>query len=312
MSGNAPIALFIYNRPEHLAQTLRSLCENPELSDSPVYVYGDGPKDPADRVRVEAARQVAQEMLGGRANYRFRSDNAGLAASVIQGVTEVTELHGQAIVIEDDLQLSAGFLRYMNETLRKYAACEDVYQVSGYMFTAPQVASRRSAVFLPIISTWGWATWKRAWTKFDPLAVGWEKLRKNRQLRRRFNFDGVYNYAAMLNRQMLGRGDSWGIRWYWSVFIRNGLVCYPPWSLVANQGMDGSGTHGRGALRGFSTVAAAGAPGEIVLPDRPAINAIDGEEVRRAVWRQNGGWLGYAVDRLAFVRKLLRLRGKHS
>ena len=40
--------------------------------------------------------------------------------------------------------------------------------------------------------------------------------------------------------------DSWGIRWHLSVFLKDGLVLYPPTSLVENAGTDGSGTHGAG------------------------------------------------------------------
>jgi hypothetical protein len=47
----------------------------------------------------------------------------------------------------------------------------------------------------------------------------------------------------MLLRQMSGEIDSWAIRWNWSVFCNDGLVSYPPVSLVKNTGFDGSGTH---------------------------------------------------------------------
>jgi len=62
----------------------------------------------------------------------------------------------------------------------------------------------------------------------------------------------AYDYAAMLEAQMAGRRDIWGIRWYWSVFCQNGLSLFPPQSLVRNTGQDGSGTHGGGFLRKFS------------------------------------------------------------
>jgi hypothetical protein len=38
--------------------------------------------------------------------------------------------------------------------------------------------------------------------------------------------------------------SSWAIKWYYSVFIRNGLGVFPTRSLVQNIGFDGSGTHG--------------------------------------------------------------------
>ena len=101
-------------------------------------------------------------MLGGRATYRFRDDNAGLARSIISGVHMLTEEHGNVIVIEDDLVLAPGFLAYMSAALRRYADEPSVYQISGHAFDTPELAGATKAAFLPFTTTWGWATWRRA------------------------------------------------------------------------------------------------------------------------------------------------------
>ena len=93
-------------------------------------------------------------------------------------------------------------------------------------------------------TTWGWATWARAWEAYDPAATGWEQLQQDRPLRRRFDLDGAYPYTWLMKRQQRGQSDSWGIRWYWSVFQAQGLSVFPPRTLVSNTGQDGSGTHG--------------------------------------------------------------------
>ena len=306
MSAYAPVALFIFNRPKHLARTLASLAGNRGFDQSPVFVFADGPRSAADEAAAMAARKVARDFLGTRAEYRFRAANAGLSASIIAGVTELAERFGRVIVVEDDLQLAPGFLAFMNEALLRFADCADVYQVSGYMYAAPHLAAGGRAVFLPIISTWGWGTWRRAWKTFDDRAAGWEQLRSDRPLRQRFNFEGSYDYSAMLERQMRGAVDSWGIRWYWSVFQRGGVVCYPPQSLVKNLGMDGSGTHGRGILRKFSTLVPLPPAGEISFPAQPVVNDAEVAEVRRAIWQHNGGWLGYAANRLRALQWAVR------
>jgi hypothetical protein len=240
--------------------------------------------------------------------YRLQADNAGLAAAISAGVSELVDHYGKVIVVEDDLQLAPGFLAYMNEALARFGDARDVYQVSGYMFATPGVAARNRAIFLPIVTTWGWGTWKRAWEAYDKQATGWQQLATNPQLRRQFNFGGVYDYSAMLERQMSGGADSWGIRWYWSVFRRQGLGCFPPQSLVCNSGMDGSGTHGRGFFRDFTVKALPTASGDFIFPTNPVVDEADLTESRQAVWRQNGGWLGYAVDRARELRRAVRKR----
>jgi len=82
-----------------------------------------------------------------------------------------------------------------------------------------------------MISSWGWATWKRAWDQFDPSASGWRERLVGAEAKR-FDLGGRYDYSGMLGRQMNGHIDSWAIRWYYTVFARNGLALYHPrrWS----------------------------------------------------------------------------------
>jgi hypothetical protein len=303
MSRLAPIVIFAYRRPEHLHHTLASLMRCDGFGQSPVIVYGDGPRNAEEGAAVMATREVAATMLGDRAEYHFSEENRGLSRSVIAGVGEVVERFGRAIVVEDDLELGSTFLTFMNRALDRYADDARVFQVSGYMFDVPELRATQSALFLPLTTSWGWATWKRAWDQFDPLATGWDALHADRALRRRFNLDGAYDYTTMLFRQMTGQRDSWAIRWYWTVFKAHGLVLFPPVSLVRNTGFDGSGTHGRGLLRRFAKPPTTRpSPGL----DFPQVVNCDAElyaRVKKVLWWQNGGLIASWVDRL---RRLLR------
>jgi hypothetical protein len=291
----APIAVFIFNRPKHLRQTLEALKKCVGFDEGRVVVFGDGPKRDEQREGVQAAREVAQQILGDRAQYRFSEKNRGLARSIIDGISSLVEEHGRVIVLEDDLNVAPGFLTFMDSALDRYADDQNVYQVSGHAFDAPELAERRSAVFIPFTTTWGWATWRRAWRDFDEAATGWRLLTQDRVLRRRFNIGGVYDFSSMIERQMKGRVDSWGVLWYWSVFCRSGLTLAPPRTLVHNMGMDGSGSHGRGVFRRFSAVSADFPDGTFELPP-PMLEQDAFDAVRRAIWRRNGGALGQFID----------------
>ena len=296
MSSLAPVVVFAYRRPDHIRSTLTSLMRCEGFEQSPVIVYCDGPRDIKETDSVMATRELARSMLGEHAEYHFSEVNLGLSRSVIAGVSDVVGRFGRAIVVEDDLELSTSFLTFMNQALDRYANDESVFQVSGYMFDVPILKDTPSALFLPFTVSWGWATWKRAWDQFDPQATGWEALRTNKVLRRRFNLDGTYDYATMLMRQMEGLRDSWAVRWYWTVFKANGLVLFPPISLVSNTGFDGSGTHGRGLLRKFSKVRLVVSSTGIILPESALLDAGLYARIKKALWRQNGGWIGQFVS----------------
>jgi len=291
---HAPIVIFIYKRPEHLRRMLETLVACEGFDQAQVFVFGDGPKTPEQAPAVEEARAVARAMLGDRAEYRFQDSNRGLANSVIAGVTELTERFGRAIVIEDDLLLAPQFLSFINSALDHYQDDEQVMQVSGFMFDVPELRERREAVVLPLTTSWGWGTWHRAWKKFDATASSWPAIRANAAERRRFDLDGCYDYAEMMERQLLGMIDAWDICWYLSVFSHKGLVIYPPSSLVANTGMDGSGSHGGGILRKplpkeLSNI-------HLVRSFLPA--SLDPRAfamIKKFLWRQSGGLSGKIV-----------------
>jgi hypothetical protein len=241
----SPVALFVFRRPAHTQRALESLSRNPELADSPLFIYCDAARRPEHRSLVAETRRVVRSMAPSHARVVERETNRGLARSVVGGVTDLCSRFGSAIVVEDDLAVSPAFLAYMNQALQRYATTPEVMQVSGHMFPV-DLPPGSDSVFLPFATSWGWATWARAWERFDPTLRGRDQLRNDPALKRQFDLDGSYPYFRMLEKQVRGEVDSWAIQWYLSIFVAQGLVLYPRQTLVHNDGFDGSGTHGRG------------------------------------------------------------------
>ncbi len=241
--NRAPIALFVYNRPRHTSATLAALRANALAAQSDLYVFSDAPRKPEAAASVAQVRQALRSIDGFKSvTVVERTSNMGLASSITEGLNGLCETHGRAIVVEDDLATSPNFLDYMNAALGRYETEDRVMQISGHMFPA-SLATADDAIFLPFITSWGWATWARAWRHYDPLAREYPRLLADPALRRRFDLDGHYPYFRMLQAQQHGKIDSWAIRWYLSVFFRDGLALYPKKSMVRNLGFDGSGVN---------------------------------------------------------------------
>lgn len=238
-----PVALFLYNRPAHARLALESLSRCRRLDECVVKIYCDGAKSSEHSEGVSASRNVAREWATRlNAEVIERETNLGLARSIVSGVSELCEHYGRVIVVEDDFSVSPSFLDYMLTALDRYAEAPNVYQISGYMFPIRH-AQAPDAFFLPLTTTWGWATWSRAWRIFDWTAGDAEALLRDADVRRRFNLDNAYPYAEMLESKLRGENDSWGILFWWAVFQAGGLVLHPRRSLVWNGGFDESGTH---------------------------------------------------------------------
>lgn len=240
--NNTPIAFFAYNRPEHTKKALESLSQCGGAVESELFIFCDGSKKPEDEENVKAVRiLVKSKKWCGKVNIIERDKNRGLANSIISGVTEIVNRYGRIIVLEDDLVLSPEFLNYMNDALEIYKDIQKVIHISGYMF--PVKGELPETFFYRATSCWGWATWKRAWEKFEPDVNNLLASFQDKNQRWKFDIEGSMNYYKMLQYQATGKINSWAIRWYASVFLDGGLCLHPGKSFVKNIGHDRTGIH---------------------------------------------------------------------
>jgi GT2 family glycosyltransferase len=242
-----PVAVFAFNRPRHVSVALETLSRCARLGECEVHVFCDGPRRAAEEDAVAQTRRVVRAWArGAGARVVEREANLGLARSIVGGVDALCQEHGRVIVVEDDLALRPDFLDYLLQGLERYADWSRVYQLSAYMFPVEHPPAP-DAFFLPLTTTWGWATWERAWRAFDWGAEGARDLLGDPARRRAFDLDGSYPYARMLEQRIAGMNDSWGILWWLAVHRAGGLVLHPRRSLVRVGGFDGTGTHCRAA-----------------------------------------------------------------
>ena len=239
----APIILFVYNRPWHTEQTLTALEKNSLADQSVLYIYADGAKSQASQETLQKIQEVRQVI---KQKWRFkethlveREQNWGLADNIVDGVTKIIHKHAKIIVLEDDIITSPGFLKFMNDALHMYENEEQVMHISGYMF--PVKKKLPSTFFYNTASCWGWATWKRAWQHYQNDASQLlSYIEKNNQAKK-FNIENTYDFLGHLQANALGEMKTWAVRWYASLFIKNGYALHPYPSLTNNIGHDGEG-----------------------------------------------------------------------
>jgi GT2 family glycosyltransferase len=242
MQNLAPIALFVYNRPEHTRRTLSYLQKNLLADESRLYIFSDAPKTDEDRVKVEQVRQLVKAVEGFKSvKVIERKENLGLANSIIDGVTQLVNDYGKVIVFEDDLLSSPFTLQYFDEALKRYEQDEKVMHIGAYMYNLPDKLLPQT-FFFRAATSWGWATWARAWAHFNPDA---DQLISEFDAKKisQFSIEGTMNFWRQLQQFKAGKNDSWAIRWYASIFLNGGLTLNPSASLIHNIGNDGSGVH---------------------------------------------------------------------
>lgn len=242
MQNPAPIALFVYNRPQHTERTLKFLQQNELAAESRLYIFSDGAKTKQEEDKVAEVRSIINNVDGFKSvKVIERKSNAGLANSIIAGVTQLINDYGKVIVFEDDLITSPHTLTYFNDGLTRYKEEEKVMHIGAYMYPV-KAESLPQSFFYRAATSWGWATWARAWKHFEPnidtLLSQFDSKKKSA-----FSIDNTMNFWKQMQEFKNGKNNSWAIRWYASIFLKGGLTLNPSQSLVNNIGHDGSGVH---------------------------------------------------------------------
>lgn len=234
------IVILAFNRPEHVKRLMATLERNPEFFDLPVLAFVDGPRDDNDSHLVgEVAEILRQARAEGQVTQR--SSNLGVAASVTSAVTAALSVHDRVIVLEDDLEVSPHFLKYMIDGLDFYEQDPRVASIHGYTIRTRDVPT--PTYFLRGSDCWGWATWRRSWANYRHDAGQMAVELRERGLEKGFTFSGRSNHLELLRMADHGEVDSWAIRWHAATYLAGGLTLYPSKTLVRNGGMDGSGRH---------------------------------------------------------------------
>ena len=242
MQNFAPIALFVYNRPEHTRRTIKFLQQNLLAEESRLYIFSDAAKNPNNQSLVEEVREIIHSVEGFKhVELIERKNNLGLANSIIDGVSRLVKEYGKVIVFEDDLISSMYTLQYFNDALIRYQDEEKVMHIGAYMYPLKE-ENLPETFFYRAATSWGWATWDRAWKNFEP-DIDLIISRFDNEKKHRFSIDGTMNFWKQILEFKSGKNNSWAIRWYASIFLKGGLTLNPSKSLINNIGHDGTGIH---------------------------------------------------------------------
>lgn len=250
-SRAAPVALFVYRRPEHTQRVIQDLQTMTEASVTALYIFSDAPAVPAHEQGVAAVRALCRHLDGfAKVSVIERETSHGCAANVIDGVSRVLVEHDRVIVVEDDLELSTLFLDFMNRALEIYRDRRDIISVSAASPPPQELGMAEDVqpdVYLaPRSVPWGWATWADRWQGVDWQLAAYASERWRPAWRRRMARGGN-DLLSMLADQMAGRIDSWNVRFNHAQAMAGSYSLYPRHSYVRNAGLDGSGLHCRAA-----------------------------------------------------------------
>jgi hypothetical protein len=277
----APIALFVYNRPEHTRRTVESLRQNGLARQSDLFVFSDAAKNESGALEVGAVRKFARAIDGFKSvTIIEREQNLGLSKSVISGVTQLCNEHGRVIAVEDDVLTAPDFLRFMNHSLERYKDEPRVFSIGAFNLPiVPPKTYSYDAFCSYRFLCWGWGTWRNRWDKADWSVKDFPEFMADREKQKRFNLGGD-DLSWLLRLQMEGKIDSWDTIWAYTHSKHDALALLPVSSKAYNIGFDGTGTHCRRAPFKQNTLQSEG-DSNYRFPDPVIADSYFAKEIRR-------------------------------
>ena len=247
---NRTALLFVvFNRPD---ETKRVFDEIRKATPPRLYIASDGPRQGFSddyRLIAEVRRIVEEVDWPCQVRTLFRDKNIGAGSAVAGAVTWFFSHEDMGIVLEDDCLPSQSFFGFAQQLLEHYASDEDVALISGYNAQQEWKRCNSEYFFSNFGGTWGWASWKRAWSHYDSEMTKLDEIVAAGRLRRELGSKlGKLRERELLSaRSQIRSGeiDAWDYQWAYSRHLIGGLACVPSVSLVENIGFGPNATHTR-------------------------------------------------------------------
>lgn len=239
-----PILFLIFNRPD---VTRRVFEQIKKIKPSNLFIAADGPRSerPDDLILCQETRNIVEEIdWDCEVKTLFRNENLGCGFAVCSAISWFFEQVEEGIILEDDCMPESSFFEFCSELLGKYKDDDTIFMISG---TNMQNGIRRgdsSYYFSNYPITWGWASWRRAWSRFSYDASDFEQSFNSGMLDHAFQSkkEKFYwkNKIGMVESK---KRNIWDYQWFYAVWKNKGITIVPNSNQIINIGFENNGTH---------------------------------------------------------------------
>lgn len=239
-----PVALLVFNRPETTAKVFAAVrIARPKQ----LLLVADGPrKDHADDSALCAEVRSIVEQIDWPCEvlYNYSETNLGCKMRVSSGLDWVFSQVEEAIILEDDCLPDASFFPFCQELLARYLDDERVMMVCGTNLLGRWKDDRQSYHFANYDWVWGWASWRRAWRKYDVTMSQWSDPCCRNKIRQLLQNDEFFSLREKAFQQAFDNNiDTWDYQWSFTRHLYEGLAVVPSINLVTNIGYGRDATH---------------------------------------------------------------------
>lgn len=246
-----PILFIIFNRPDCTQQVFERIRS---IQPKRLFIAADGPRAnrPEDIEKCRVTRNLIQVDWDCDIQTLFYDTNLGCKKAPSEAINWFFQHVEEGIILEDDCLPDPTFFQFCKENLEKYRDDKRIMEIVGTNFLAGNGYRRDqdySYYFSHFAWTWGWATWKRAWSFYDIEMHLYPEIKTKGYLQDICLNEDDFNYRSKCFDGVFTRklDTAWDYQWQFSRLINNGLSIIPINNLVLNIGFGIEATHTKNA-----------------------------------------------------------------
>lgn len=244
---NTPVVLIVFNRPN---TTLRVFEKIRQIQPKELFIIADGPRsgNESDLTKCSQVLDIVNNVdWDCKILTKIAKSNLGCGINVSSGISWVFEQVDKAIILEDDCVPDLSFFPFCEELLIKYNDHTNIMNICGSNIYYPSTRKNsNSYYFSGYFSTYGWATWKRAWNKFDFSPTTEFTCETIKNFFGKNNIASEYWLYIFHNLRKNIRKSIWDCQWTLSCWSCSGISIKPYVNLVENIGFGADATHTKG------------------------------------------------------------------
>lgn len=227
---STPILFLVFNRPEKTKIVFNQIKKIQPLN---LFIAADGyrPEKEGEKYKCEQVKAIIKNIdWPCSPRFLFRDKNLGCSVAVKSAIDWFFGETESGIILEDDCLPDQSFFPYCRELLDKYKNDEHVMMISGSNLNVE--SGLYSYYFSKYGQIWGWATWKRAWSKYETtIQVNTKLIHFNTKKEESF---WLRNFNTII----------WDVQWaVYTIWKNNGIAILPNSNLITNIGFGRDATY---------------------------------------------------------------------
>ena len=244
---DAPVLLITFNRADNTRKVFEKI---KEAKVNKLYIANDAPRpgNKDDEDNRNKIKDLLKEIDWECDLYTlFHEKNQGNGFGPVAAINWIFETEEKAIILEDDCVPSLPFFDYCNHCLSKFENDERIWMISGRSHHPNHpIFKKYDYIFSRYAHTWGWATWKRCWAKFDMNLTEWPDFYEDGGFKNVFLSKKI---GHLKNKEFLKYVkkpiNDWDSRWGFTININSGFGIVPSKNMIENIGYFGIHTKGK-------------------------------------------------------------------